>query len=195
MDGEKSRERKGDGKNRKEIDFEAIEQRFLNAIPLVWGEGVETEDFTPLMRNYSENDPLEKKLRSQMRHNSGHALYFLALIAGGLTLGMPKSVESYPRAKRIIAHLLFLKQFIQPKQVRLKLTVERLYKALLTEHPETKLEWTHFIYHHWLLIRSLAKEFNCHEECFLETTYLKLRDMYLGKELSVIDGNTKEQAK
>ena len=193
MNNKTSTERKEQVTSQTEIDFEGIERRFLDEIPHVWGEGVETQDFAPLMRNYSEDDPLEKKLRAQMRHNSGHALFFLALIAGGLTCGKSMGVEHFPKVKRIVAHLLFLKQFIQSEQVQLKLTVDHLYQALLTELPETKLEWTHFIYQNWFLIRSLAKQFNCHGQCFRESTYIQLRDLYLGKQLSESGEKTKQE--
>ncbi len=182
MDEKNERERKKDDEQQTSVDFEAREKHFLKEVGRIWGEErLQSEDFTGLMKNYEKYQNVEAKIHDQTRHNASHALYSLAMIAGGVISLKGHRADYFPRVLRIHCHLMFLKEFIRPEQVKLGLKVDRLCEALLTENPSTKAGWLHFMYHHWFLIRSFADEYGWGEKCCSETTYEKLREMFLGK--------------
>ena len=112
----------------------------------------------------------------QEYHNANHALWYLTMIVHAITHNRPRQ-NTRQKTERVLAHLSYLREFVQDPNLKHRRTIERIFDALLGENPRDHSQWTHFIYVHWNLIQSFAERYGHREKCFPDSEYQKIADV------------------
>ncbi len=168
-----------DTKTTENIDFKQRERTFIHQAALILGDEFNPESDGVVMSRSNHEDPAKDKLMQEY-HNSGHALWYLSMVVHMVIYGKPSSGID-KKVKRILAHLICLREFIQTENYRLRLLVGRLLDELLIHMPDDQPKWSKFIYGHWQLIRDLAQHYGSHDKCFPMKDYEKVCDVVEGK--------------
>lgn len=168
-----------DVNNKGTFDIKQLNENFLNGAALIWG-GDKDEIIGSILVGPASEDP-NKQAHIQEHHNARHALWFIYMVVTDIISGR----EQFSKAKstnKIIAHLVCLKEFIDSSRLRLRLAVRQLSEALLVEFPDSSTKWTHFLFRHWFLVRTIAKEYQSDEKCFSLAYYEKVSDVLHGRQ-------------
>lgn len=168
-----------DSKRCKSIDYNQLRSKVDRQACLIWGDRWESELTGVLMAERKSERP-DEFLTMQECHNSGHALFYLSMVAHSLIYGKP-DIANAQKTSRIMAHLMFLREFIDDRNLRLRIAVNRLFDALLSESPDSRIKWAHFMSVHWYLIRAVAERYGSHEKCFPEKALRQIQDVLWGR--------------
>ena len=165
-------------KNLGRIDVEQLEKNAHRKASRLWGEGWKDNFPAVLVESVNSEGPEERRTGQEF-HNARHALWFLSMSVYGVVRNSPTHVNPEKKDK-ILAHLTCLGEFLLPEQHRLKIIVKQLSDAILSEAPTNHMEWAHFLYRHWFLLRSFAGYYEKSGDCFSMADYGKVSDV-LGK--------------
>lgn len=115
----------------------------------------------------------------QEQHNSGHALWFLAMSAYSVIRGKRGWLER-SKTERIIIHLYCLSEFIPNEDIKFRVTTRRLIHVLEQKFPRKGSEWAIFFRDYWHLIRQFAERYGDHDKCFPLAYYPMIEDRTRG---------------
>jgi len=172
-----------DSKNRENINIKQLEENFRMQAKSVLGIADEQLIASILMRQ-EETLAQENRRLMQEHHNSGHALWFLAMVVYGITHNS-SNFSTEKKSFKTLAHLICLKEFISYDEVNLRKMIVELIEAIQTKSPHDHNTWTDFIYKHWNAIVSLAEHYGHREKCFPHSEYGKICAIIHKKEGSV----------
>jgi len=171
-------EKMKDWRKQEKIDNKQRKRRFYTEAFKVWGVDCKAELGGILVESVNPEEEEERRY-VQESHNARHVLWFLSMISYFIINDRPGMMTAQ-KTVRVLGHLICLREFLRTDQGRLRSIVVQLLEAVLTENPGNAPEWTHFIYHHWFLIREFAAYYGQGEKCFPFPDYEKVRDVVMG---------------
>lgn len=118
----------------------------------------------------------EENRKMREHHNANHALWYLTMIVHAITHEKPYQ-NTKQKTERVLAHLSHLREFINDPTLQHKKMIESLFDFLLSEHPASHSQWTHFVYMHWNLIQNFADHYGHKKKCFPDSEYHKISDI------------------
>lgn len=116
----------------------------------------------------------------QEQHNANHALYYFSIISDSAVSGR-SSGNDCEKVRRIIEHMMSLREFIGDDKAGLMEVINALLDELRKFCPMRRKQFYAFIYENWSRILTFAKAYGHHDRCFPKDKYQKLQDVVSGK--------------
>ncbi len=116
----------------------------------------------------------------QEQHNANHALYYFSIISDAAVSGR-QTGNDCEKIRRIIEHMMSLREFISEDKVGLMEVVNALLEDLRKFCPVQRRQFAAFIYENWARIQIFAEAYGHHDRCFPKDKYQKLQDVVLGR--------------
>ncbi len=116
----------------------------------------------------------------QEQHNANHALYYFSIISDAAVSGR-QTGNDCEKIRRIIEHMMSLREFISEDKDGLMEVVNGLLEDLRKFCPMQRKQFAAFIYENWTRIQTFAEAYGHHDRCFPRDKYQKLQDVVLGR--------------
>ena len=128
----------------------------------------------------SSRDSNEDFHTMQEQHNANHALYYFSIISDAAVSGR-SSGNDCEKVRRIIEHMMSLREFIGDDKAALMEVINALLGDLRNFCPMRRKQFYAFIYENWSRILTFAEAYGHHDRCFPKDKYQKLQDVVSGR--------------
>ena len=101
----------------------------------------------------------------QEQHNAHHALYYFSMITDSMIRGRSTGNDC-EKIRRIIEHMMNLREYVSDNRIQLKNTIAALLKELRKFCPTQRKQFAGFVHRNWTLLYSFAEAYGYQDRCF-----------------------------